>query len=406
MKNVAKEYLSNPEDHPDGEPKSEAANVATPLRLGEYEIGIDDSTETPAKPPLLVAKAVRFYSPLELLAYQPPPDYCLVGDNHISRGEFSIIAGDSGCGKSRALLWLAVLGMHGSGSWLGFEVRCRFRTLIIQNENGLTRLHEDMLALEQNGIIKIADLQDWLRISVIPFGGMPLGNPQFQCEVKSEILSFKPGLVILDPFNEAVEDETLKEFSRVLGELRRLLHGAEPPPACIIAHHFRKPKAEDARSGRNLAHLLSGSYKLRSAGRSLIAVQLASNDVNEDRLVVTCLKNNNGQHGQRSAWLRKAAWFEPLPDFDFGQFDSAGEKHEAKAREEHIRQLFKDERWLRRSKAVSMLMKIAQIKRSAAYEALKWDGRFGSILIEDPEREDLIGLRMDAADDVTADASR
>jgi hypothetical protein len=403
VSDVAGEYLPTPEDEPSAKPKPDKPSTDAPLRLGEYDIGEDEIAGSPTGRRPHVAKMVQFYSPMDLLAYQPPPDYCLVGDKHIARGEFSILAGDSGSRKSRALLWLAVLGMLGCGNWLGFEVRSKFRTLILQNENGLTRLHDDMLALEQSGIVKIAELQEWLRVSVIPFGGRPLGNLDFQREVKAELGSFKPGLMGLDPFNEAVEDETLKEFSRGLAELRRMLHGVEPPPACMILHHFRKPKAEDARSGRSLAHLLSGSYKLRSAGRSLIAVQLASNEVNEDRLVVTCLKNNNGPYGQRTAWLRKAAWFEPLPDFDLTKFDSGGEKHEAKVKEEHIRQLFKDERWLQRSKAVPMLEKIAQVGRSAAYEALKWNGRFADMLTEHPEREEWIGLRMGEADSNTAD---
>lgn len=74
----------------------------------------------------------------------------------------------------------------------------------------------------------------------------------------------------------------------------------------------------------------------------MLVMQPASDDVEDVRVVMTTAKNNDGQHGKRSAWERKAGWFEPVKDFDFTAFDSGGAKREAKVREEHLREVFED----------------------------------------------------------------
>src|SRR5205823_4103769 len=53
---------------------------------------------------------VAFLSPSEIRAYQPPPGYCLIGDNHIQRGLPFVIGGAPGVGKSRAASRLAICG--------------------------------------------------------------------------------------------------------------------------------------------------------------------------------------------------------------------------------------------------------------------------------------------------------
>ena len=64
-------------------------------------------------------------------------DFCgLVGDQHITRGSIFIIGGAPGVGKSRAAVALAEAGAT-SHDWFGLKVHSRFKTLIVQNENGL-----------------------------------------------------------------------------------------------------------------------------------------------------------------------------------------------------------------------------------------------------------------------------
>ena len=65
-------------------------------------------------------------------------------------------------------------------------------------------------------------------------------------------------------------------------------------------------------------------------------MQPASDDTEDNRVVMTPVKNNDGELGARKAWARKAGWFEPVTDFNFEDFDGSGAKREAKVREEHF----------------------------------------------------------------------
>jgi hypothetical protein len=50
-------------------------------------------------------------------------------------------------------------------------------------------------------------------------------------------------------------------------------------------------------------------------------MQSASDDVNETRVVWTCCKNNDGQHGPRSVWERRNGLFVPVKDFNWEAWD-------------------------------------------------------------------------------------
>jgi hypothetical protein len=114
----------------------------------------------------------------------------------------------------------------------------------------------------------------------------------------------------------------------------------------------------------------------------------------DDRVVVTASKNNDGELGPRTAWQRKAGWFEPVAGFNFEQFDGGNLKREPKVKEEHLRELFEEgHRRMMLKHAAERLEEIAQVGRSAAYEALKIQGgRFSHLLTKEPDTG-LIGLR-------------
>lgn len=86
---------------------------------------------------------IEVLSPSQILAYSPPPGMVLVGDQHIVRGNFTILGGPPGVGKSRASVALAVSGAT-KKDWLGHPAHCQFKTLIIQNENGKYRLRAEL----------------------------------------------------------------------------------------------------------------------------------------------------------------------------------------------------------------------------------------------------------------------
>jgi hypothetical protein len=175
-------------------------------------------------------------------------------------------------------------------------------------------------------------------------------------------------------------------------------------PAVLILHHIRKPKSEDKHSGRSLSFLLSGSDALHAAARAVFILQPATDDTDDARTVFTVTKNNNGHFGLRGAWTRHTWFFEEVPEFDWDEYDAGHAKQEPKVKEEHVRALFKDEPWRPRSEAAKQLMQLTGCGRSAAYDALKWNGRFRELLVEHPTHQDWVGLRSGAESGAKADA--
>ncbi len=321
---------------------------------------------------------IRFWRPCELRDYEIPEGHNMVGDFHFQRGSCSVLAGPPGCGKSRATLWLALLGARGGGKWFGHEVHTHFRTLILQGENGPVRLHRDFAQIEA-----CDELEDWIRISEPPTLGLNLANPDFRAQLCAYVREFKPGLIVLDPWNSVARDSMEKDYLAAFESIREVLATVEPKPACLIVHHLRKPKAEDKQRGRSLAHLMAGSYTILSVPRSAFILQPASDDTEDDRVVFTTAKNNDGELGARSAWKRGGSMFEPCSEFSWEDYDGGSSRaRESKVGEEHIRELFDNgNKWLLLSEAARQLMELARIARTAAYEALKLSGgRFSELL--------------------------
>lgn len=337
------------------------------------------------KPPML-----RFWTPSELRNYKPPENQNIVGDYHIQRGAISVLAGPPGCGKSRAALYLAILGATGTGNWLGFDVHAKFRTLVLQNENGTARLHRDMTQLD------LPDGYDqWIKISEPPTLGLNIGDVRFRSELKAMMRDFAPHLLVVDPWNALARDAMEKDYQEAFERLREVLAESPECPACLIVHHLRKPKPEDKHRGRSLGYLLAGSYTILSVPRSALILQPASDDVEETRVVVTPAKNNDGELGRRSAWERCDGAFNPCPDFDWEEYDEGATKapREAKVQPEHLRAVFAGDPWLDRSEAARRLMELAGVGRTAAYDALKpIGGRYSDILRLREDKQ--IGLAM------------
>lgn len=125
-------------------------------------------------------------------------------------------------------------------------------------------------------------------------------------------------------------------------------------------------------------------------------MQPASDDTEDARVVVTCAKNNDGALGPRTAWERcDGALFVPVQPFEWDAFDGGNIKREPKVNADHLRELFENgRRSLVLKTAAERLERIATVKRSAAYEALKLNGRFADLLVRDPDTG-LVGLRPD-----------
>ena len=131
---------------------------------------------------------IPIYSISEILDYKAPENHCLVGDYHIQRGAPTLLVGHPGCGKSRATLWLAVQGAKGTGSWFGHKIHYPFKTLILQSENGVNRLHRDLKTIQ--GIEKY---EDSIRISAFDsYAGFQFDNDAFRAELVRLLEEFQP----------------------------------------------------------------------------------------------------------------------------------------------------------------------------------------------------------------------
>jgi hypothetical protein len=280
---------------------------AKPITPDELEAA---AGKNPSRPWLEVWK------PSDFLNYDPPHDFILVGDCHLTRGGISVLGGWPGVGKSRAALGLAVAGATGK-PWMGLKVHARFRTLIIQIENGQWRLKNELAeALPDGG------LDDWMRITPPPARGLAFHEPAFRERVANVIAEFRPALVIIDPWNRVAEGDKQGDYRQALDAILDCLP-TDPAekPAVLIIHHMRKKGSESTRKqGRDLLHELAGSYQIGSAARCVFVLEPACNDTSDPTVVLTCCKNNDGKEGSPSAWIRQNGLFASASGFDMEAF--------------------------------------------------------------------------------------
>lgn len=324
---------------------------------------------------------LRFWTPGELRQYEVPPEAILVGDKHIMRGGVVVIGGAPGIGKSRAGTALAVAGATGA-AWFGLTVHRKFRTLILQNENGLHRLRDEFEGLDS------ATLEEWVRVSEPPAFGMAFSDAEFRRQLVHEINTFRPDVIIFDPWNSLAADDNQRDYKAAFDVLRSVAGQGLTGAALVIVAHTRKPKAENRGSGRSLLHELAGAHLLGSVPRCVFIMQAGSNDGSDDRVVWQCAKNNDGEMGTRSAWHRRNGGFIPCEGFDWDVFDGAGgETRKDVITREVLRAVFFDDegrpRTILKRKVIDELMERTGKGKSACYDVLALDGRLAKHVQED-----------------------
>ena len=320
--------------------------------------------------------AIEFLTPSQLRDFDPPNGWTLVGDFHVQRGAVTVIGGAPGIGKSRAAIALAVAGAHGAGAeWFGLQVHRSFRTMVLQTENGKVRLKRDFDALDH------PELDNFLRICPPPPYGLQFDRHEFRAQLRRAVRDFKPDVVVIDPWNAVAAEDKQKDFLAAFEAIRGVLPTGDEKPALVIVAHTRKPNAQERTSGAGLLATIAGSYVLGSVPRSAFVVQRASNDTQDQQLVWTCCKNNDGEMGARSAWRRANGLFEAVHDFDWTAFDDVDKVGKRKIDEADMDDVFRDGKLMSRTEAVGALKELGY-RPSAAYDALKTDGRFTSRLTE------------------------
>lgn len=321
---------------------------------------------------------IRFFKPSELRAYKPDEDVELVGECHIMRGEVFVIGGEPGVGKSTAATELAFCGATGV-DWLGLTVHCRFKTMIVQNENGRYRLRQEYLARTQS-----AEIDGSILVSEPPPYGMTLNHADFLADIRAALDSFRPDVVVFDPWNAAAKDDKAADYAGAFDALRAMLPKGKDKPALGIVAHTKKPQAAEKRTGGSgLMHLLAGSYVLTSVPRAIFIMVRGGLDETDNSVVCFNPKNSNGPCSPRRAWERGPEGFSPLNDFDWKAFEG-GEGGRKVIRSEHIREALGGDLW-KRSEAVKRLMSVSGCGDRACQKALSEGGAFAGELRFDGE---------------------
>ncbi|MCB1209516.1 MAG: AAA family ATPase [Verrucomicrobiales bacterium] len=348
-------------------------------KSGVYD-PLEDEDRRPGRPGAAVEDApvkrkfLEFFKPSELAAYVVPKDVLVIGDMHIFMGGIFVLGGAAGVGKSFALSALAVSGATGE-DWFGLKVHRKFKTMILQAENGLARLSS-----EYRIHCEVPDLDDWVLVSrdvdVFAFD-----DPDFREEFKAHVEAFKPDVIVLDPWNRATKDVFEKDFRAAFEHILSCLPPGDKRPALVICAHTKKPREHKAQ-GRGLLNELSGSLVLGSIPRAAYILQAASDDPEGKEFVFSCCKNNNGEMGRPTAWRREGVRFVgPVEEFDweaFKQGESGAAGKNTKIEESHMEDVFGGgHKWLKKDAAAKALMKLTGAGRSAAYNALDMvKGRF------------------------------
>ena len=319
----------------------------------------------------------RFYSPSECRSYEPPEGHVLVGDCHIVRGNITVLSGAPGTGKSRAATYLAIAGAI-KCDWFGLPVHSRFKTAILQAENGRYRLKTEL------NDMKDSLLDDFIRISEPPECGMAFRDVAFRDDLRDWMAGFKPDLVVLDPWNAITGDDSQRDYREALNNVREAMPKGDIEPAILIVAHNRKPKNDERKTGRGLLNEIAGSHVITSAARCAFIMQAASDDEEDDRVVLNCAKNNDGALPPQSAWYRKNGIFLLCPDFDWEEFNKPSNGSSKPISIEDMRVLFDSgNRTLDKIRAVEELRELTEKGKSSCYNALNVEsGKFSEYLEE------------------------
>ncbi|MCX8156620.1 MAG: AAA family ATPase [Verrucomicrobiae bacterium] len=302
----------------------------------------------------------------ELKRYQPDPGTFLIGADMVSRGELCLIAGWAGLGKSRLANTLAFAGARGAGTWMGYEVKRQFRTLVLQCENSLRRLKTEIEDLP-------ASYQDWVKFSK----PCPLAfhRPEFRSELRRFWDQWPFDVLIIDHWLEVAREEGQADHMEALDNIWSSLPRGDKAPALVIIAHMRKQRGGEnwrPKTGRELLSEVSGSYAIGAKARTVFVIQPATMEADDDRIVFDCAKSNNDTPLPMSAWHRRNGAFQPCLDFDFDTWLNPPDDRGGKQRQvtdQVMRDIFhQGRRALCRLDAVEALCQATGLATSTAYK--------------------------------------
>lgn len=313
----------------------------------------------------------------DLKQYEAPQHLRLIGDNEVCMGYegISIVAGPGSSGKSLAVAAAALAGAIGpSVSWFKRPVHRQFKTLILQAENGKSRLKFQIERMMELHPKHAKAIRENIFFSAPPEGGLAFHRPEFRAAVRREVERLQPSLVVLDTWAQVAAEDAAREVMEKLGEIRSCFPSGDDCPALMIVAHTSKPRPEQVRKGRALSFLVSGSVALINAARCVHMILPWSEDLEDDRIYFACPKLNNGQMYGASVWKRRlGTFFEHDADTDpknWGDDDKPSKEDERAVTKEMITQAFGSESVLKKAAIAKRMKEKFGVPDSTTYAAL------------------------------------
>lgn len=295
-------------------------------------------------------------------AYIPDPKTFLVGADIISLGETAVIAGWQGLGKTRLANTLAYAGALGKGEWMGYEIKRRWKTLVLQSENNPRRIQSETREWT-------TEAAEYVRISVPTF--MQFGDPSFRAELRRLWETWQFDMLILDNMNDVARDEGRADYLEALDNIRASLPAFPNLPAIVIIAHTRKQRGGEnwkPKVGRELMHEIAGSLVLTAKARTVFAIQPVTQDMDDTRIVFETAKCNNEVPLPRSAWHVANNRFLPCQDWDEKEWLNPPDESQAKdVTLDMLRDLFANgKRQMKKGIAIEELRQLAGLAYSTA----------------------------------------
>lgn len=214
------------------------------------------------------AEPKRHYKRLDLTQPVPPTDWLI--EDMIERGVVTVLAGDSGVGKSFITMAMGLAVAGGQEKFLGLAVRRHGRVLIVDEENSPGLVQQRLAALGME--------KEWIpNIEYLSYAGVDLySEPTLLLE---EAVDLQPELIVLDSQSAVAvgaEENSNDDMTRLFKQGFRPL-ARESGAAVVILHHTPK-------DGKGIPRG-AGAIKAQ-ADQVLSIVEAESGDMKTGRLTI------------------------------------------------------------------------------------------------------------------------
>ncbi len=356
-----------------------ALATAETVDMAAIKAKLEELTEVHEEANKPKAPMLQMISPSQARAYVPDAQDFMLGDGLIMRGAVITIAGRKGIGKSLLTTTLAVAGARGNGTWMGYPVRCKWKTAILQTENLDNRLAKEYQAVPEK-------FENDIRVSNLMSHGMAFGNPEYRRMVRKFYDEWPFEMLVIDPWNNVSFETGQKDYMEALYDVQSIFMDLRKRPAIVIAAHFRKDGRDagfQRLRGREIVDAVTGSQALSTTSRTVFGLQPASVDAKDDRVVFEIGACNDAdtawleQYGTRSAWKKLPGAFERLQEFEWDAWDNndpmakVGEDRRSMD-ESGLRACLKPGQWLRPAQLVKLLQARCEVGEKTAFRAISF----------------------------------